>query len=50
MMLILAAEPDGQMENRITAGQLKMEAEDYGNGCAQIVLASPRESVGSDWI
>jgi hypothetical protein len=47
-MLISAAEPWSRMENRITAGQSKMEAVDDGNGCAQIVLASPRESGRSD--
>ena len=36
------------MENRITAGQSKMDAEVHGNGRAQIMLASPRESGGSD--
>jgi hypothetical protein len=32
-------------ENRITVGQ---EAEDSGNGRAQIMLVLPHESVGSD--
>jgi hypothetical protein len=39
-----------QKENRITVGQSKMEAEEDGNGRAQIVLASPCESGRSDYI